>query len=98
MKIKFVFDYDKKDDLLHIYCSEESFNIIDMGDIKLKISNHNNQIIGKVINMISTGSCDIFVVKYQDNEIFYPFLNQYINNININHKIIEINQFEGFFD
>jgi 16S rRNA processing protein RimM len=54
--------------------------------------------IGTVKDVINHGSCDIFVVTYNGREIMYPFLNEYIDDIDIKNKKIFVNQFEGFFD
>ena len=59
---------------------------------------YNNKLLGNVIDVINEGSCDIFIIKYLGNEIFYPFLSEYINNIDIKNKRININFIEGYFD
>jgi len=56
-----------------------------------------NKNIGKVVNVENFGTCDLFIVKYNQEEIYYPFLKKYIRLIDIKNKKIIINQFEGFF-
>ncbi len=53
---------------------------------------------GNVINVINQGTCDIFIIKYNDKDIFYPFITDYIDNIDIKNKKININYIEGYFD
>jgi len=54
--------------------------------------------IGIVVDFDNLGASDVFFVKYKNKEIVYPFLKKYIKKIDIENKLIEINQFEGFFD
>jgi len=56
-----------------------------------------NKIVGKVVNIENFGTCDLFIVKSDNEEIYYPFLKNYIDLIDIKNKKIIINQFEGFF-
>ena len=58
---------------------------------------YKNENLGTVINIINEGSCYIFVVKDINKEILFPFLNEYIEDIDIKNKKIIVNQFEGFF-
>lgn len=59
---------------------------------------YNNNKIGKIINVENFGSSDLFLIQYKNKTVYYPFLKQYIENVDINNKKIIINQFEGFFD
>jgi 16S rRNA processing protein RimM len=62
------------------------------------IVEYKNTNIGTVENVQNLGSCDLLTINYNKREIFYPLLKKYFNKIDIDNKIIEINQFEGFFD
>lgn len=57
-----------------------------------------NKSVGLIVDVVNHGTVDLFVVKFKNEEIFYPFLKEYIDNIDIEKKKIFINQFEGFFD
>ena len=59
---------------------------------------YDEQKVGEVVDMMNTGSCDLFVVKYKNKEVLFPFLSEYIENIEISDKKIIINQFDSFFN
>jgi len=59
---------------------------------------YQNEKFGKVIDLINSGANDNLVILKDNIEYYYPMIRQYINNIDIERKIIEINQIEGFFD
>lgn len=59
---------------------------------------YNNKTIGEIIDIENFGSCDLFVVSYNNQKTYYPFLKKYIESIDLKNKKIIINQFEGFFD
>lgn len=54
--------------------------------------------IGKVSDVISTGSNDVYVTKYNDKEICIPALESIIDEININDGYIKINMPKGIID
>ena len=54
--------------------------------------------LGKVIDVINEGSCDIFVVEYKKSEVYYPFVKELVASVDIENKTIIINQMEGYFD
>ncbi len=59
---------------------------------------YKDKLFGKIKDIINEGSCDIFIIKYINKEIFYPFINDYIDDIDIKNKKININYIEGYFD
>jgi 16S rRNA processing protein RimM len=59
---------------------------------------YENERLGKVIDVVNEGSCDIFVIDYKGNEVLYPFLKDMVTSVDIKNKKIIINQFEGYFD
>lgn len=59
---------------------------------------YKDKLLGNVIDVINEGSCDIFIIKNKGNDVFYPFLADYIDKIDILNKKIDINYIEGYFD
>ena len=59
---------------------------------------YKNKFLGNVIDVINEGSCDIFIIKDKNKEIFYPFIADYITSIDIINKRININYIGGYFD
>lgn len=58
----------------------------------------NDEKIGTVMNIMNNGTCDIFIVDHFGKEVLYPFLNDYVDGVDIKNRMIKINQYEGFFD
>lgn len=91
-KIKSVYVFISKEDGLNLEKGEYyTQDLIGCGFY------YENKIIGKVVDIENFGTCDLFIVKSDNEEIYYPFLKNYINLIDIKNKKIIINQFEGFF-
>ncbi|MBN2544667.1 MAG: 16S rRNA processing protein RimM [Spirochaetes bacterium] len=87
---------------LYIYILREEGIALDDGEYYTQdlidcVFYFENKIVGKVINMVNFGTCDLFIVKNDFEEIYYPFLSRYIDFIDVENKKIIINQFEGFF-
>lgn len=91
-KIKSVYVFISKEDGLNLEKGEYYTQDLIGCDFYYK-----NKIIGKVVDIENFGTCDLFIVKTDNEEIYYPFLKNYINLIDIKNKKIIINQFEGFF-
>jgi len=55
--------------------------------------------IGIVSDILNSGANDNLLIKTNDNrEVIYPFLRYFLEKVDIDNKIITINQYEGFFD
>ena len=64
--------------------------------IGLEVYNKNNIFLGKVENVISTGSNDVYVVKSKDKEeLFIPAIREVVKNIDLEKKRITINMVDG---
>jgi len=64
--------------------------------IGLEVYTENNIFLGKVENIISTGSNDVYVVKRKDKEeLFIPAIHDVVKNINLEKKRITINMVDG---
>lgn len=64
--------------------------------IGLEVYNKNNIFLGKVDNVISTGSNDVYVVKSKDKEeLFIPAIREVVKNIDLEKKRITINMVDG---
>jgi len=64
--------------------------------IGLDVYTKNNIYLGKVDNVISTGSNDVYIVKIEDKEdLFIPAIREVIENIDLGKKRITINMVDG---
>jgi 16S rRNA processing protein RimM len=64
--------------------------------IGLEVYDENNIFLGKVENIISTGSNDVYVVKSKDKEeLFIPAIREVVNNVNLEKKRITIKMLDG---
>jgi 16S rRNA processing protein RimM len=64
--------------------------------IGLEVYDENNIFLGKVENVISTGSNDVYVVKIKDKEeLFIPAIREVVKNVNLEKKRITINMVDG---
>jgi len=64
--------------------------------IGLEVYTENNIFLGKVENVISTGSNDVYIVKGKDkNELFIPAIRKVVKNVNLENKRITINMVDG---
>ena len=64
--------------------------------IGLEVYDENNVFLGKVENVISTGSNDIYIVKDKnEKELFIPAICEVVKNINLEKKRITINIVDG---
>jgi len=64
--------------------------------IGLKVYDENNIFLGKVENVIRTGSNDVYVVKRKDKEeLFIPAIHDVVKNISLEKKRITINMVDG---
>lgn len=55
-------------------------------------------LIGKVISIVNYGSGDLFNVKFNDKEVLIPFKDEFIKNIDVKNKRIDVELIEGFLD
>ena len=64
--------------------------------IGLEVYTENNVFLGKVENVINTGSNDIYIVKDKnEKELFIPAIREVVKNINLEKKRITINIVDG---
>jgi len=64
--------------------------------IGLEVYDENDIFLGKVENVISTGSNDVYVVKRKDKEeLFIPAIHDVLKNIDLEKKRITINMVDG---
>ena len=65
--------------------------------IGLKVINHNQKPLGKVIQLLETGANDVLVVEADDNKHLIPFiLEQYILNIDLKSGEIMVHWDEDY--
>jgi len=64
--------------------------------IGLEVFTENNVFLGKVENVISTGSNDVYIVKNKDKEeLFIPAIREVIKNVNLEKKRMTVNMVDG---
>ena len=64
--------------------------------IGLEVYDENNIFLGKVENVISTGSNDVYIVKGKNKkELFIPAIREVVKNINLEKKRITIKMVDG---
>ena len=64
--------------------------------IGLEVYTENNIFLGKVENIVSTGSNDVYVVKSKDKEeLFIPAIHEVVKNVNLEKKRITIKMLDG---
>jgi len=64
--------------------------------IGLEVYTENNAFLGKVENVISTGSNDVYIVKGKNKkELFIPAIREIVKNVNLEKKRITINIVDG---
>jgi 16S rRNA processing protein RimM len=74
--------------------SKDTYFIFEI--IGLEVYDENNIFLGKVENVISTGSNDVYVVKIKDKEeLFIPAILDVVKNIDLEKKRITINMVDG---
>ena len=64
--------------------------------IGLEVYAENNIFLGKVENVISTGSNDVYIVKGKNKkELFIPAIHEVVKNVNLKKKRINIKMVDG---
>ena len=67
--------------------------------IGLKVFTDNNQLIGEVIEIINNGAQHIIKVRDKNQKnVLIPFVKAFINNVDLENKIIIINKIEGLLN
>lgn len=73
---------------------KDTYFIFDI--IGLEVYTNKNELLGKVDNIISTGSNDVYVVKNKNKqEILIPAIREVIKNIDLEKKRVTINMIDG---
>lgn len=58
----------------------------------------NDKLLGTVNEISSNGPQDILVFKHNNKKVMIPYVDAYINKVDIENKRIDINLIEGFID
>ena len=74
--------------------SENSYLIVDM--LKCEVYTEENELLGKMIDVLQTGSNDVYVVKNENGkEILLPAIKDVVKKIDIQNKKIIVKLMEG---
>lgn len=81
--------YVKRDSLKDIVLNEDlvNFDVI-----------YNNEILGKVTEIINNNAHDIFIVDNDSKHILIPYVKEFIKNIDMDNKKIYVNEMSGLID
>lgn len=58
----------------------------------------NNNLIGNALDVINNGAHDILVIKGEHKKYMIPFIDEFIDNVDIENSKISINEIEGLLD
>lgn len=73
---------------------EDSYLVVDM--LKCNVYTEENELLGKMVDVLSTGSNDVYVVKTAEGkEILLPAIRDVIKEIDIQNKKIIVNLMDG---
>ena len=74
--------------------NDDSYYIVDIEECE--VFTENEELLGKVTEVFSTGSNDVYVVKMEDGrEILLPAIKDVIKNVDIKNKKITVHLLEG---
>ncbi len=88
--------YIKVDRANAVKLSEDQFFICDL--IGCKVFDENENLLGELVEVLQTGSNDVYVVKGDKGEILIPALKSVVNEISIENKSIRVTIPEGLVD
>ena len=66
--------------------------------IGLQVIDVHGEVLGKLTEIISTGSNDVYVVKKRDTEVLIPALESVIKEVNLHEKKMVVDIPEGLMD
>lgn len=67
--------------------------------IGCKVYDENNNELGEIIEILTPGANDVWVVKnVQGREYLIPYIEDVVKKVDVNNKIINIEVMEGLFD
>lgn len=73
---------------------EDSYLVVDM--LKCNVYTEENELLGKMVDVLSTGSNDVYVVRTAEGkEILLPAIKDVIKEIDIQNKKIIVNLMDG---
>jgi 16S rRNA processing protein RimM len=77
---------------------EDSYYIFDL--IGSKVLDENNTLIGKLIDVMQNTSQDIYVVEHVESKkpVLIPAVKEFIKDVNIEEKTIEVKLIEGMIE
>lgn len=76
---------------------EDEYYVHDL--IGLDVKGKDGEFIGKIFDVIRLVSNDVFEIELSNNKkVYYPFLNDFVEELNLNKGFVRIKNYEGFFD
>lgn len=105
IKFKEVQDMTSAEKLRGIYLTIEEEQLIDLPEDHYFIFQiidmdvfENNLYLGKVVDVIQTGSNDVYIVKNQQKEILIPALKSIVKEVDLKQKKMLVSLPEGLLD
>ena len=73
---------------------EDTYFIVDLIDINVYLEN--NEYVGKIIDVFSTGSNDVYIIKREENsDLLIPAIKDVVKKVDIKNKKMIINLIKG---
>ena len=73
--------------------SEDEFYLVDLIDMNVVTTEGEN--IGKITDVFSTSAHDIYVVNEGENEIMIPAVDEFVQEVNFEKRVITVKLIEG---
>ena len=73
--------------------SEDEFYLVDLIDMNVVTTEGEN--IGKITDVFSTSAHDIYVVNEGENEIMIPAVDEFVQEVNFEERVVTVKLIEG---
>ncbi len=73
--------------------SEDEFYLVDLIDMNVVTTEGEN--IGKITDVFSTSAHDIYVVNEGENEIMIPAVDEFVQEVNFEKRVVTVKLIEG---
>lgn len=76
---------------------QNEYFLADLNGLNVK-NIDNNEIIGKVTDILETKTQSILVIKNESKEVLIPLVDEFIKNIDLDNKLIQVKLLEGMIE